>query len=111
MSFHKYWYLNLLFPTLNHCLNPPYVNIKQLTTSEVAYKETVMAYNEDLDPPLPYDISNEFAAADFSSHSSDDAAKYKPAWIKAKIISSSILSGGECPDACSRALTILLKHR
>ena len=43
------------------------VNIQQRTTSEVAYTETVMAYNEDLDPPQPQDISNVFAAAELSS--------------------------------------------
>ena len=42
-------------------------NIQQTTTSEVANTETVMAYNEDLDPPSPQDISNVFAAADLSS--------------------------------------------
>ena len=43
------------------------MNIQQPTTSEVVNTETVMAYNEDLDPPPPHDISNEFAAAEFSS--------------------------------------------
>ena len=38
-----------------------------------------MAYNEDLDPPPPHDISNVFAAADFSSQSSYDSVKYKRA--------------------------------
>ena len=42
-------------------------NIQQQTTSEVANTEIVMAYNEDLDPPPPHDISNVFAAADLSS--------------------------------------------
>ena len=32
------------------------VNIQQPNTSEVADTETVMAYNEDLDPPPPQDI-------------------------------------------------------
>ena len=31
-------------------------NIQQPTTSEVANTETMMAYNEDLDPPPPHDI-------------------------------------------------------
>ena len=31
-------------------------NIQQPTTLEVSDTETVMAYNEDLDPPLPQDI-------------------------------------------------------
>ena len=32
------------------------VNIQQPTTLEVSDTETLMAYNEDLDPPLPQDI-------------------------------------------------------
>ena len=70
------------------------VNIQQQNTSEVDDTETVMAYNEDLDPPQPQDISNVFAAADLSSRSSSDSAKYKCAWLKAKVIRSSILSAG-----------------
>ena len=54
-------------------------NIQQPTTSGVANTETVMAYNEDLDPPPPHDISNLFAAADLSSQSSYDSVKYKRA--------------------------------
>ena len=42
-------------------------NIQQPTTSEVANTETVMGYNEDIDPPPPQDISNVFVAADLSS--------------------------------------------
>ena len=53
-----------------------------------------MDYNEELDPPPPQDISNVFAAADLSSRSSSDSAKYKPAWIKEKVIRYSILSSG-----------------
>ena len=52
------------------------LNIQQLTTSEVANIDTVMAYNEDLDPPLPQDISNVFAVADLLPHSSSDSDKY-----------------------------------
>ena len=70
-----------------------------------------MAYNEDLDPPPPQDISNVFAAADLSSRSSSDSNKYKRAWLKAKVIRSSILSAGECPDACSRTLSILMNDK
>ena len=44
-------------------------NIQQPTTSEVANTEKVMAYNEDIDTPSPHDISNMFAAVDFSSQS------------------------------------------
>ena len=44
-------------------------NIQQPTTPEVDNTETVMAYNEDLDPPPPQDISNVFAAADLLSQS------------------------------------------
>ena len=65
-----------------------------------------MAYNEYLDPPPPQDIWNVFAAADLSSHSSYDLDRYKPAWLKTKVIRYYISSVGECPDACSRALYI-----
>ena len=74
--------------------NPTYVNIKQQTTSEVTNTETVMADNKELDPPTPQNISNVFAVADLSSHSSSDSAKYKHAWLKPKVICSSILSTG-----------------
>ena len=57
-----------------------------------------MAYNEDLDPPPPHDISNVFAAADLSSQSSYDSVKYKRAWHRAKRIRRSILSFGEIPS-------------
>ena len=87
------------------------VNIQQPTTSEVTDTETVMAYNEYIDPPPPHDISNLFAAADLSSQSSSDSAKYKRAWIKVKVIRSYILSSGECTYACSRALYIALNHK
>ena len=70
-----------------------------------------MADNEDLDPPPSQDISNVFAPADLSSRSSSDPDKYKHAWIKAKLISYYILSAGEFPDACSRALYIALNHK
>ena len=72
------------------------MNIQQPTTSKVANTETVMAYNEDLDLPPPQDISNLFSAADLSSCSSSDSKKYKRAWLKAKVIRSSILSAGGC---------------
>ena len=70
-----------------------------------------MAYNEDLDPPSPHDISNMFAAADLLSQSSYDSVKYKRAFHKAKGIRSSILSSEESPDALSRALSIVLNHK
>ena len=92
-------------------INRDDVNIQQPTTSEVSNTETVMAYNEDIYPPLPQYISNVFSAADLLSHSSSDSAKYKHAWLKAKLICSSILSAGVCPDACSRALSIALNHK
>ena len=87
------------------------VNIRQPNKSEVANTETVVAYNEDIDPPPPQDISNVFSAADFLSQSSSDSEKYKRAWHKAKVIRSSILSAGESPDACSRSLYIALNHK
>ena len=59
-------------------------NIQQPTTSEVSNTETVMAYNEYLDPPPPHYISNVFAAADLSSQSSYDSVKYKRACYRAK---------------------------
>ena len=43
-------------------------------------------YNEDIDPPPPHDISNVFAAADLSCHSSYDSDKYKRGCFKAKLI-------------------------
>ena len=70
-----------------------------------------MADNEGLDPPTRHDISNVFAAIYLSSCSSSDSARYKRAWIKAKVIHSSILTAGECPDACSGVLSIALNHR
>ena len=70
-----------------------------------------MAYNEELDPPPPQDISNVFSESDLSSRSSSDSDKYKRACIKAKVIRSSILHAGECPEACSRALSIALNHK
>ena len=44
-------------------------NNQQPTTLEVANTETVMAGNEYIDTPPSQDISNVFAAADFSSQS------------------------------------------
>ena len=70
-----------------------------------------MAGNEDIDTPLPQDISNVFSAADLSSQSSYDTVKYKRAWHKAKGFRSYILSSGEIPDARSRALSIALNNR
>ena len=67
--------------------------------------------NEDIDPPSPQDISNVFAASDLSSRSYSDSDEYKCAWLKAKVIRYSILSAGEFPDACSRALSIALNHK
>ena len=69
-----------------------------------------MAYNEDLDPPQPHDISNVFAVADLPSQSSYDSVKHKCAWHRAKGIRSSILSSGGSPDACIRAFSIALNH-
>ena len=87
------------------------VNIQQQNTPEVADTETVVDDNEELDPPPPQDIYNVFAAADLSSRSSYDSAKYKRACIKAKVIRYSILSARECPEACSRALSIVPNHK
>ena len=86
------------------------MNIQQQTISEVANTETVLADNEDIYPPPPQDISNVFSAADLSSHSSSDSNRYERAWLKAKVIRSSIFPAGECPDACSRELSIALNH-
>ena len=49
-----------------------------------------MDFNEGLDYPPPQNILNVFAAADLSSRSSSDSDKYKHAWIKAKVIRSSV---------------------
>ena len=62
------------------------MNIQQPTKSEVADTDTVMDYDEDLDPPPPQDISNIFSGADMSSHLSSDSTKYKRAWLKTKVI-------------------------
>ena len=92
-------------------INRADVNIQQQTTSKVADTETVVVFNEDLDPPPPQDISNVFAAADLSSRSSSDSAKYKHAWLKGKLVRSSVLSTGEFPDTCSREIFIALNHK
>ena len=55
------------------------VNIQQQTTSELADTHTMMADNEELDPPSPQEISNVFAAACLLSHASYDSAEYKRA--------------------------------
>ena len=81
-------------------------NIQQPTTFEEANTETMLAYNEYLDPPPPHDITNVFAAADLLSQSSYDSVTYKLAWHRAKGICSSILCSGKNPDTCSRALSI-----
>ena len=70
-----------------------------------------MAYDENLDPPRPHDISNVFAAADLSSQSSYDTVKYKCAWHRSKVIRSYILSSWESPYTQSRAFSIVLNHR
>ena len=87
------------------------MNIQQPTTSEVDDTYTVMVYNEYLDPPMPQDISNVFAVSDFSSHSSSDPTKYKHVWIKEKVIWSSILSTGECPDVGFRVTSKVIGIR
>ena len=53
-----------------------------------------MADNEKLDHPTPQDIDNVFAESDLSYRSSSDSAKYKCAWLKEKVIRSSILYVG-----------------
>ena len=70
-----------------------------------------MADNEELYPPPPQYLLNVFAAIDLSYRSSSYSAKYKRACRKAKVICYSILSAGECPDACSRELSISLNHK
>ena len=87
------------------------VNIKQRTTSEVADIDTVMDDNKELDTTPPQHKSNVFAGAYLSSHSTPDSAKYKRAWLKTKKIRSSVLSTGEFPDACIKALSIALNHK
>ena len=52
------------------------MNIQKPTTSKESDKETIMDYNEDLDPPSPQDISHVFSFADLSSQSSSDSDKY-----------------------------------
>ena len=67
--------------------------------------------NEELYPPPPQDILNVFEATDLSYRSSSDSAKYKFEWLKAKVISSSILPAREFSGACSRALSIELNPK
>ena len=71
----------------------------------------MLAYNEDLDIPPPQDISNVFKAEGLLSCSSYDSNKYKPECLKAKVICSSIIYNGECPDACSISLSIVPNHK
>ena len=87
------------------------MNIQQPTTLEVAYTETVMSYNEDLDPPPPQDILNVFSSADLSFQLSSDLDKYKRAWYKVIVTRYPILSSTESPDAYSRALSIALDYK
>ena len=87
------------------------MNIQQQTTLEVSDIETWMADNEELDHQPPQDILTVFSASDLSSCSYPDSDKYKRAWLKSKIIRSSILSSGECPDACSRELSLSLHYK
>ena len=54
------------------------MNIQKQNISEVAYIETVMSDNEEIDPSPPQDISNLFAAAYLSSCSLSDSATYPP---------------------------------
>ena len=49
--------------------NQAAVNIQQPTTSEVEDTETVMAYNEDIDPPTATGYIGCFSAAYLSSNS------------------------------------------
>ena len=67
------------------------MNIQQTTTSEVENTDKVMAYNEDLYPPMQHDISNVFSAADLLYQSSSDSDRYKRAYNKARVIRLSIL--------------------
>ena len=50
--------------------------------------------NEELDTTPPQGILNVFAVAELFYRSSSDSAKYKRAWLKAKVICSSILYSG-----------------
>ena len=86
------------------------MNIQQQTTLEVADEQKVMADNEELDTSPQQDKSNVLSAADLLSCSSSDSAKYKRAWLKAKVICSSILSAGEFPYVCSITLSIAPNH-
>ena len=87
------------------------MNIQQQNTSEVADTDIVMVDNEDINPPPTQDILNVFSAADLSYCSSSDSDKYICAWLKAKVIRSSILSAGEFTDSFSRALFIALNQK
>ena len=81
--------------------NRAIINIQQQNTLEVANTYTVITDNEEPYHLQPQDILNVFAAAELSSCSSSNSAKYKRAWLKTKVICSFILSAGECPATCS----------
>ena len=80
-------------------INQADMNIQKPTTLEVAETEKGVAYNEDLDPPPPHNISNVFSPAYLLSQSSSDSAKYERACYKAILIRSYILYAGGSPDA------------
>ena len=87
------------------------MNIQQPTTSEVADTYTLMYQKEDIDLPPPQYILNVFAAEELSSNSSYNSNKYKCAWLRSNVIRYYILSVGLCPDASSRAISIVLNHK
>ena len=70
-----------------------------------------MSDNEEIYTPPPQDILTLFAAVDLSSCSSSDSAEYKRAWLKTKVIRSSIFYARECTDKQSRALYIAMNHK
>eukprot|EP00978_Attheya_sp_CCMP212_P024273 scaffold76016_cov51-Attheya_sp.AAC.2 len=63
-----------------------------------------------LDPPVPQDLSNVFAASGLSSYTSTSSAEYKRSWRKAQAIKESILSAGDTTEECSKALVLALTH-
>eukprot|EP00978_Attheya_sp_CCMP212_P001878 scaffold3890_cov33-Attheya_sp.AAC.6 len=63
-----------------------------------------------IDPPVPQDLSNVFAASGLSSYTSTSSAEYKRSWRKAQAIKQSILSTGDTTEECSKALFIALTH-
>eukprot|EP00978_Attheya_sp_CCMP212_P017891 scaffold48234_cov60-Attheya_sp.AAC.5 len=63
-----------------------------------------------IDPPVPQDLLNVFAASGLSSYTSTSSAEYKRSWRKAQAIKESMLSAGDTTEECSKAVVLALTH-